>query len=103
MMGWKEKVAAIIWGNLKAAPISAAMKGQIVAEAIEAFDAPPAPEEKKPDAPLTVRGESLDALRRRAREWGDWEPWKSSAKTQKAKSKVFREASKPGLPTVASL
>lgn len=77
-MSWKEKVARIIGHNLAASPISDAMKSQIVTEAIEAFDAPPAPEESKPeDAPQTVRGESLAALRKRAHDWGGWESWQT--------------------------
>jgi hypothetical protein len=75
-MSWKVRVARIIGHNLAASPISDAMKSQIVAEAIDAFENPPAPEESKPqDAPLTVRGESLESLRRRAHEWAGFEPW----------------------------
>jgi hypothetical protein len=75
-MNWIDKVAAIIRHNLKCSPASEAVKTQIVAEAIEQFVNPPAPEEtKKPDEPITSRGESLAALRLRARRWGEWEPW----------------------------
>jgi hypothetical protein len=77
-MSWVAVVADRIRQNLKWSPVSDAMKSQILAEAIEAFDAPPAPEETKPqDAPpLTARGETLADLRRRAVEWAGWEDWR---------------------------
>jgi hypothetical protein len=78
-MNWIEKCAAIIRKNLAWSPIPLAMKEQVVAEALEAFQNPPAPEEKKKpaeDDPL-VRGERLSALRERAHRWGGWESWKN--------------------------
>jgi hypothetical protein len=74
-MDWKNHVARIIGHNLQASPISEAAKAQVIAEAIDAFDAPPVLEESKPQDAPQVRGESLEALRRRAHEWGGWEPW----------------------------
>jgi hypothetical protein len=73
-MSWKDTVARIIGHNLKWSPASDSVKAQIVAEAIDTFENPP-PEESKPqDAPsLTVRGESLESLRKRAHEWAGWE------------------------------
>ena len=77
-MNWIDKVAAIIRQNLKWSPASETMKAQIVDEAIAEFEAP-APEVPKPkeQEPITSRGESLAALRRRAHEWGGWESWRA--------------------------
>jgi len=75
-MSWKDRVAAIIRGNLAAAPISAKLKEEIVSEELDKFENPPAPEEKKPEDEPLVRGEKLSALRERAHKWGGWESWK---------------------------
>ncbi len=73
-MSWKDRIAAIIWGNLAASPISDNAKEQVVAEAIEAFENPPsAPEAKKPDEPMTSRGEKFSDLRKAAKKWSGWE------------------------------
>jgi hypothetical protein len=75
-MNWIEKVGAIIRKNLAWSPIPLAMKEQVVAEVLEAFQNPPAPEEvKKTDEPLTMRGEKLSDLRTAARKFGGWEDW----------------------------
>jgi hypothetical protein len=74
-MNWIEKVGAIIRKNLAWSPIPLAMKEQVVVEALEAFQNPPAPEEKKPEVeePLTMRGEKLSDLRTRAHKSFGWE------------------------------
>jgi hypothetical protein len=76
-MNWIEKVSAIIRKNLAWSPIPLAMKDQVVTEALEAFQNPPAPEEKKSEVeePMTMRGEKFSDLRARARKWSGWEPW----------------------------
>jgi hypothetical protein len=74
-MSWKDRIADLIRHNLKASPISDAAKEQVVAEVLDEFDNPPAPEEKKPDEeePLTMRGEKLSDLRAKARKSFGWE------------------------------
>ena len=73
-MSWITMVADRIRQNLKWSPASDSVKAQIVAEAIDTFENPPAEESKPQDAPpLTVRGEPLESLRKRARQWAGWE------------------------------
>ena len=61
-MNWVAMVADRIRQNLKWSPASDSVKEQIVAEALDEFENPPAPEES-----------ALEKLRAEAHEFGQWE------------------------------